>query len=121
VSESAESAKRGWGQFGAKPAQSETTVRAAAERRSTRESTEWKEGVKLPRVLGLVVSISRRQIEEHVGELAAIVRPASRECRRILLLFAYNNRDVFVAYMLHIRLINSMILRPYISYAIFRA
>jgi hypothetical protein len=28
VSESAVSAKRGWGQFGAKPAQSETPVRA---------------------------------------------------------------------------------------------
>jgi hypothetical protein len=33
VSESAGSAKRGWGQFGAKPAQSETPVRAAAKRR----------------------------------------------------------------------------------------
>jgi hypothetical protein len=33
VSESAVSAKRGWGQFGAKPAQSETHVRAAAKRR----------------------------------------------------------------------------------------
>jgi hypothetical protein len=48
VSESAESAKRGWAKFGAKPAQSETTVRAAAKRRSTRWSTEWKEDVKLP-------------------------------------------------------------------------
>jgi len=33
VSESAVSAKRGWGYFGAKPAQSETPVRAAAKRR----------------------------------------------------------------------------------------
>jgi hypothetical protein len=33
VSESAVSAKRGWGSFGAKPAQSETPVRAAAKRR----------------------------------------------------------------------------------------
>jgi hypothetical protein len=33
VSESAVSAKRGWGSFGAKPAQSETPVGAAAKRR----------------------------------------------------------------------------------------
>ena len=33
MSESAVSAKRGWGLFGAKPAQSETPVRAAAKRR----------------------------------------------------------------------------------------
>jgi hypothetical protein len=33
VSKSAVSAKRGWGSFGAKPAQSETPVRAAAKRR----------------------------------------------------------------------------------------
>jgi hypothetical protein len=33
VSESAESAKRGWVWFGAKPAQSETPVRAAVKRR----------------------------------------------------------------------------------------
>jgi hypothetical protein len=33
VSEIAVSAKRGWGSFGAKPAQSETPVRAAAKRR----------------------------------------------------------------------------------------
>ena len=33
MSESAVSAKRGWGSFGAKPAQSETPVRAAAKRR----------------------------------------------------------------------------------------
>jgi hypothetical protein len=33
VRESAVSAKRAWGSFGAKPAQSETPVRAAAERR----------------------------------------------------------------------------------------
>jgi hypothetical protein len=33
VSDSAVSAKRGWIQFGAKPAQSETPARAAAERR----------------------------------------------------------------------------------------
>ena len=35
MSESAMSAKRGWGLFGAKPAQSETPVRAAAKRRPT--------------------------------------------------------------------------------------
>ena len=34
MSESAVSAKRGWVSFGAKPAQSETPVRAAAERRT---------------------------------------------------------------------------------------
>jgi hypothetical protein len=57
VSESAESAKRSWGKFGAKPAQSETTVRAAAKRRSTRQRTEWKEDVKRPlRVWWLVQS-----------------------------------------------------------------
>ena len=39
---------RGWGKFGAKPAQSETTVRAAAKRRSARQGTEWKEEVKRP-------------------------------------------------------------------------
>ena len=33
MSESAVSAKRGWGSFGAKPAQSETPVRGAAKRR----------------------------------------------------------------------------------------
>jgi hypothetical protein len=33
VSESAVIAKRGWGSFGAKPAQSETPARAAAKRR----------------------------------------------------------------------------------------
>ena len=33
MSESGVSAKRGWGSFGAKPAQSETPVRAAAKRR----------------------------------------------------------------------------------------
>jgi len=33
VSESAVNAKRGWGSFGVKPAQSETPVRAAAKRR----------------------------------------------------------------------------------------
>ncbi len=40
--ESAVSAKRGWVQFGAKPAQSETPVRAAAKRRSTRKRAKWK-------------------------------------------------------------------------------
>ena len=33
MSESAVSAKQGWGSFGAKPARSETPVRAAAKRR----------------------------------------------------------------------------------------
>jgi hypothetical protein len=41
VSESAVSAKHGWGSFGAKPAQSETPVRAAAKRRSTRKRAKW--------------------------------------------------------------------------------
>ena len=55
MSESAVSAKRGWVQFGAKPAQSETPVRAAAKRRSTRKRAQWKEDAKLRgavRVLG---------------------------------------------------------------------
>ena len=39
--ESAVSAKRGWGWFGAKPAQSETPVGAAATRRYTRKRTQW--------------------------------------------------------------------------------
>ena len=56
-----------------------------------------------------------------VCEKAAIVPPASRESRRILLLFAYYNRDLFVAYILYTRRINRLILRNYISYAIFRA
>ena len=43
MSESAVSAKRGWGSFGAKPARSETPVRAAAERRPTRKTAQWKE------------------------------------------------------------------------------
>ncbi len=43
----------GWGQFGAKPAQSETPVRAAAKRRSTRKRAQWKEDAKLPSYLGL--------------------------------------------------------------------
>jgi hypothetical protein len=52
VSESAESAKRGWASFGAKPAQSETPVRAAAERR-TPEEAKWEERRRsLPSVIG---------------------------------------------------------------------
>jgi hypothetical protein len=42
VSESAASAKRFWFMFGAKPAQSETLVRAAAKRRPTRKRAQWK-------------------------------------------------------------------------------
>jgi hypothetical protein len=42
VSESAASAKRFWFRFGAKPAQSETPVRAAAKRRPTRKRAQWK-------------------------------------------------------------------------------
>jgi len=42
VSESAVSAKRGWGLFGAKPAQSETPVRAAAGAAFTRKRAKWK-------------------------------------------------------------------------------
>jgi hypothetical protein len=38
----------GLGLFGAKPAQSEATVRAAAKRRPTRGRTEWEEDMKLP-------------------------------------------------------------------------
>jgi hypothetical protein len=40
VSESVVSAKRGWGWFGAKPARSETPVRAAGERRPPTEEDE---------------------------------------------------------------------------------
>jgi hypothetical protein len=65
VSESAESAKRGWGKFGAKPAQSETAVRAAAKRRSTRQRTEWKEDVKRP--LRFYRSIQSRAPAEYAG------------------------------------------------------
>ena len=46
MSESAASAKRFWFMFGAKPAQSETPVRAAAKRRSTRKRAQWKEDAK---------------------------------------------------------------------------
>jgi hypothetical protein len=42
VSESAVSAKGSWFMFGAKPAQSETPVRAAAKRRPTRKRAQWK-------------------------------------------------------------------------------
>jgi hypothetical protein len=49
VSESAASAKRSWFMFGAKPAQSETPVRAAAERRPTRKRAQWKEDAKRPK------------------------------------------------------------------------
>jgi hypothetical protein len=41
VRESAASAKRVWGSFGAKPAQSETPARAASKRRPTRKRTKW--------------------------------------------------------------------------------
>ena len=40
MSESAASAKRSWFMFGAKPAQSETPVRAAAKRRPTRKRAQ---------------------------------------------------------------------------------
>jgi hypothetical protein len=55
VRESAASAKRVWFMFGAKPAPSETPVRAAAKRRSTRKRAQWQEDAKLHgavRVLG---------------------------------------------------------------------
>ena len=48
MSESAVSAKRGWGQFGAKPAQSETPDRAAAKRRPPGRGRSGKEEAKLP-------------------------------------------------------------------------
>jgi len=56
VSESAVSAKRGWGSFGAKPAQSETPVRAAAkrrppaQRRSGRKSRSYLEVLARPKL-----------------------------------------------------------------------
>jgi hypothetical protein len=53
VREGAVSAKQVWGSFGAKPAQSEATVRAAAKRRSTRGSPKWGEVEKLPGVGGV--------------------------------------------------------------------
>ena len=49
MSESAVSAKQFCFMFGAKPAQSETPVRAAAKRRSTRKRPQWNEAAKLPR------------------------------------------------------------------------
>ncbi len=52
MSESAASAKRFCFMFGAKPAQSETRVRAAAKRRSTRKRAQWKEDAKLTADLG---------------------------------------------------------------------
>ena len=65
--ESAASAKRVWFMFGAKPAQSETPVRAAAKRRPTRKRAQWKEDAKLRgavRVLGWERRKQRRrQIE----------------------------------------------------------
>jgi hypothetical protein len=48
VSESAVSAKRGWVQFGAKSAPSETPVRAAAKRRCTRRADVGKRWRSLP-------------------------------------------------------------------------
>ncbi len=48
MSESAASAKRSWFMFGAKPAQCETPVRAAAKRRSTRKRAQWGEDAELP-------------------------------------------------------------------------
>ena len=48
MSESAASAKRFWFMFGAKPAQGETPVRAAAKRRSTRKRAQWKEDAQPP-------------------------------------------------------------------------
>jgi hypothetical protein len=58
VSESAVSAKRGWGQFGAKPAQSETPVGAAAERRPHPEEDEVGKYV-LYRLQGLSTQLAR--------------------------------------------------------------
>jgi len=63
VSESAVSAKRGWVQFGAKPAQSETPVRAAAKRRpSGRGRSGIKDGTAGPQeLLGPKVTVSTRR------------------------------------------------------------
>jgi hypothetical protein len=47
VSKSAASAKRFWFMFGAKPAQSETPVRARGQAASTRKRTQWREDAKL--------------------------------------------------------------------------
>ena len=49
MSESAVSAKRGWVQFGAKSAQSETPAPSRGQAASTRKRTQWNEdGVALP-------------------------------------------------------------------------
>jgi hypothetical protein len=48
MSESAASANRSWGQFGPKPAQSETPVRTAAKRRPTRKRRSGKRWRRLP-------------------------------------------------------------------------
>ena len=48
MSESAVSAKRGWGWFGAKSAQSEAPVRAAAKRRPPGRGRSGKKDAKLP-------------------------------------------------------------------------
>jgi hypothetical protein len=74
VSESAVSAKRVWFMFGAKPAQSETAVRAAAKRRPPGRGTVEKktrsyslESTISPRGVGLVFavgSVPRYQREE---------------------------------------------------------
>jgi hypothetical protein len=55
VSESAVRAKRGWVRFGAKPARSETPVRAAAERRPPRRGRSGKEEVRMTEGCGWMV------------------------------------------------------------------
>jgi hypothetical protein len=66
VSESAVSAKRGWGSFGAKPAQSETPVRAAAKRRPTRKRAQWKEDAQPPLTSSEVGYTSRHEVSDGV-------------------------------------------------------
>ena len=60
MSESAVSAKRVWGSFGAKPAQSERPVRAAAKRRSTRKRPKWKKAAERPNYSELYVERGQR-------------------------------------------------------------
>jgi len=54
VSESAASAKRLWFMFGAKPAQSETPVRARGQAGVHPEEAQWKKDAKLLRAVGVL-------------------------------------------------------------------
>ena len=76
MSESAVSAKRGWGSFGAKPAQSETPVRAAAKRRPPGRGRGGKRRVAFRLELvegftmdGFEVEKQSERIEHHCGIL----------------------------------------------------